>query len=153
MNYKESKQILEEIKKANKILLNCHRGPDPDSIGSALATKYVLENMGKTVGIICPSEGLYDDASYLKDYELIQKNIDFRKFNFNVYDLFITMDSSSWDMVSSDKDIPLASIPIIVIDHHKTNKEFGLINLVDKSVSSVGEMLFLLFQDWEIELN
>jgi nanoRNase/pAp phosphatase (c-di-AMP/oligoRNAs hydrolase) len=45
MNYSESQTILEEIKKAKKILLNCHRGPDPDGIGSTMAMKTVLEGM------------------------------------------------------------------------------------------------------------
>ena len=39
MNYPESQLILEEIKKANKVLLNCHRSPDSDSIGSTLAMR------------------------------------------------------------------------------------------------------------------
>jgi nanoRNase/pAp phosphatase (c-di-AMP/oligoRNAs hydrolase) len=39
--------ILEEINKANNILLHCHPSPDPDSVGSTLATKIVLERMGK----------------------------------------------------------------------------------------------------------
>ena len=153
MNYKESKQILEEIKKANRILLNCHRSPDPDSIGSALALSYVLELLGKLVDIICPSETLFDDVSFLKNYSSIKKDINFDTFDFNKYDLFITLDSSSWDMVSSKKELPLPKIPIIVIDHHYTNTNYGLVNLIDKNVSSTGEMLYLLFKDLEFDVD
>ena len=53
MNYKKSKEILEKIKGSEKILVNCHRNPDPDSIGSALAMKEVLKKMGKEVEIMC----------------------------------------------------------------------------------------------------
>ncbi|KKQ37259.1 MAG: DHH family protein [Candidatus Woesebacteria bacterium GW2011_GWA1_37_7] len=153
MNYRESRSILEKVKKAKRILLNCHRGPDPDSIGSALAMKYVLEGMEKTVGVICPSEKLYENVSFLKDYKKIQKGIDFNKFNFLEYDLFITLDSSSWNMVSSDPNSSLPRIPLIVIDHHDTNKNFGKINLVDKNASSVGEILYLLIQDWSVNIT
>ena len=52
MNYPESPKILEEIKKAKKILLNCHFGADPDGIGSTLAMKLILEKMDKEVKII-----------------------------------------------------------------------------------------------------
>ena len=40
MNYKESAKILEEIKRAKYILVNCHRNPDPDSVASALASDF-----------------------------------------------------------------------------------------------------------------
>ena len=54
MNYKESSEILKEIKKAKKILINCHRSPDPDSVGSALAMRKVLADMDKSVEVVCP---------------------------------------------------------------------------------------------------
>jgi len=153
MNYKESQKILEEIKKAKRILLNCHRGPDPDSIGSALALRIVLEQMGKSVEVICPSEKLYDEISFLKNYDSIRKEINFSTFEFLKYDLCIFTDSSSWDMVSGSKEIAIFDIPIIVIDHHKTNTRYGKINLVDDNASSVGELLFQVFEDWKVVLN
>src|SRR3990167_9084074 len=100
MNYKESAQILEEIKKAKKILLNCHRSPDPDSIGSVLAMKLVLESMGKEIEIICPSRELYESVNYLPGYNKIKRGIDYSAFNFSDYDLFVVLDSASWGMVS-----------------------------------------------------
>lgn len=153
MNYKTSQEILEEINKANKILLNCHRGPDPDSIGSALALSYALEKMGKNTEIICPSEKLYDELSFLRDYEKIKKDVNFSTFDYSKYDLFICQDSSSWDMVSGSKEISIFDIPIIVIDHHKTNTNFGVINLVDSKSSSVGELLYEIIKDWSIEID
>lgn len=153
MNYKESKLILAEIKKAKRILVNCHRGPDLDSIGSALAMKYVLKSLDKEVTVICPSEKLYPDLSFLKDYERISKNIDFNKYDFSNYDLLVTLDSSNWEMVTSDKSIPLVKLPIIVVDHHHTNTHYGMINLVDSKRSAVAEILYLLFNDWKIEID
>ena len=46
-NYSLSKSILTEIKKANKILINAHRNPDLDSIGSATALYQTLIKMKK----------------------------------------------------------------------------------------------------------
>jgi len=37
INYPESKKILDKIKSAKNILINVHRNPDLDSIGSATA--------------------------------------------------------------------------------------------------------------------
>lgn len=153
MNYPQSQQILEEIKKANKILVNCHRGPDPDSIGSALSLKMVLEGMGKEVDIVCVSEELYDNVNYLKYYSDIKKNVDFNSLDLDQYDLFISPDSSSIDQITDTKDFDFKSVQPVVIDHHKSNTRFGKINLVDSAITSVGELLFKVYSDWEIDIN
>jgi phosphoesterase RecJ-like protein len=151
MNYRESRKIKEGIKKADKILVNAHRSPDPDSIGCALAMYKVLKNMGKNVDIICPDEvnGEYD---FLADKDEIRK-VDYSSFDYTSYDLFITLDSSSWNMVTRDKGIEIFDMPIVVIDHHKSNKLYGEVNLVDDKVSSTAEVLFLVFEDWGVELD
>jgi len=151
MNYKESKLILKEINKANRILLNCHKGPDPDSIGSALALYGVLKGMGKEPKIVCPSP-IPTDLNFLKEVKKIN-TINFGDFDFSNFDLFITQDSASWPMVSGAKEILKPDIPIIVIDHHITNEKFGKINLVDPIIASNAEILYLIFEDWGVKIN
>lgn len=153
MNFKESKKILEEIKKAERILVNCHRGPDSDSVGSALAVSYVLKKIGKSVDIVCPSEKIYDNVAFLKDYESIKKGVNFKNFNFSNYNLFVILDSSNLEMVFGSSKILFPKIKSIVIDHHHTSEGFGDINLIDKKASSVGEMLYLLFCDWQVGVD
>ena len=46
--------ILEEIKKAETIVILAHETPDGDAIGSSLAIGYALEELGKTPDIIIP---------------------------------------------------------------------------------------------------
>ena len=151
MNYKESTQILEEVQKAKKILVNCHRGPDPDSIGCALAMYQVLTKMGKDVQIVCPSRNLYDKVNFLKNYEKIQKEVAFSKLNFSEFDLFVVLDSSNWDQVVGRKDF-IPDVKTVVVDHH-VNDFFGFINLVDSKIGSVGELLFCVFEDWGVALD
>lgn len=153
MKYPESSQILEEVNKANKILVNCHRGPDPDSIGSALSLKHVLEKMGKSVDVICVSEDLYENVSYLKGYTEIKRKVDYISFNFGDYDLFISPDSSSSDQITDIKDFDFKNIKLITIDHHISNTGFGNINLIDPVITSVGELLFHIYNDWGVDLD
>ena len=153
MNYRESTLIFNAIKKSKNILLNCHRGSDPDSIGSTLALYKALQNMGKTSAIICPSHELYESIKYLDDYKIIQRNVDFSYFDFSKFDLFITLDSSSWDMVCGNSTTKRPNLKTVVIDHHVTNKRFGDINLVDSDVTSTGELLYKIFQDLEIKID
>lgn len=149
MNYDKSEKILNHIKKSKNILLNCHRGPDPDAIGSALALDGVLSKMKKNVDIVCPSK-LDSRLKFLKNYDKIQGEVDFNNFDYSRYDLFIVLDSSSWDMVVNGSNIKMPDIPVIKIDHHVTNRKYGLINLVDIKISSVGELLYSIFEDWGI---
>jgi len=152
MNYKESQVILGEIKKAKKILVNCHRGPDSDSVGSALGLSKVLESMGKEVLIICPSD-IPMDLKFLPGSEKI-KRIDFSSFDFGEFDLFIAIDSSNWSMVSGSRNLMQPEgIPFVVIDHHFSNDGFGKINMIDSKTTSTGELLFKVFEDWGVNID
>ncbi len=151
MNYEESTKILEEIKKADRILVNCHRGPDSDSVGSALALFRVLEQMDKDASIICPSD-LPNDLKFLKDSELV-KRVNFTTFDFSEYDLFIILDSSTYGLVTGEKDSDKPSINSVVIDHHYSNEKFGKLNLIDPNMTSTGELLFNIFEDWEVDID
>lgn len=151
MNYKLSIKILKEIKKANKILVNCHRSPDPDAVGSALAFYQVLRRLGKEVKIVSPSD-IFPDVKFLPLTEKIQK-IDYATFAFGKYDLFISLDSANISMITGSKVGEKPDIPIIVIDHHKTNDFYGAINLVDEAVSSTAELLYLIFEDWGVKID
>ncbi|MGB6838902.1 MAG: DHH family phosphoesterase, partial [Microgenomates group bacterium] len=147
MKYKESRQIFKEIKGAGKIVINCHRGPDPDSVGSALALYQVLQSLDKEVEVICP-DNLLDSYRFLRFSEKV-KRINFEKFDFSSFDLFIVLDSADWGMVTGNISISQPDIKTIVIDHHRTNRGFGKINLIDSKASSTAEVLYLLFEDWE----
>ncbi|AKM82847.1 hypothetical protein A2422_02660 [Candidatus Woesebacteria bacterium RIFOXYC1_FULL_31_51] len=153
MNYEESILILDKIKKANTILLNCHRGADPDGIGSTLSLKLVLEDMGKKVDVICPSKKVTRQVDYLKGYQDIKVGIDFEKFDFSEYELFITLDTPNLSLLI-DKDIFFkADIFTIVIDHHFISTLTGDIKLLDSKATSVGEILFDIYKDWGILLD
>ncbi|MCX6704623.1 MAG: bifunctional oligoribonuclease/PAP phosphatase NrnA [Candidatus Woesebacteria bacterium] len=151
MNYKESTKILKEIKKAKKILVNCHRGPDSDSVGSALALSGVLKKFGKDVTIICPSD-IPADLAFLNGADSIWR-VNFSTFDFSGYDLFLVIDSSTYSMVTGLKDSDKPGMDTIVIDHHVSNEKFGKINLIDAKTTSTGEMLFKIFEDWGIAID
>ncbi|OGM16450.1 hypothetical protein A2V61_04310, partial [Candidatus Woesebacteria bacterium RBG_19FT_COMBO_47_8] len=149
MNYKLSKKILEQIENVKRILVNCHRSPDPDSVGSALALTRVLTQMGKEVKVICPT-GLPQDTKFLVGSDTIER-VGFDKFDFGKFDLFIILDSGSSQMVTGLRDPMKFPIPTVVIDHHKTNLLYGDINLVDAKTSSTAEVLYLVFEDWGVK--
>ncbi len=151
MNYKESSLILKEIKKAGKVLINCHRGPDSDSVGSALAMSQVVKDLGKEVMVICPSD-LPSDLMFLKGANEVVR-VNFTSFDFSEYDLFIILDSSTYSMVTGLKDSDKPGINSVVVDHHISNEKFGNINLIDAETTSTGELLYKVFEDWKIDFD
>src|SRR3990167_4469134 len=102
MYYSQSLKILEAIKKANKILINVHRNPDLDSIGSATALYQALTKIGKKVTLVCPHE-IPKNFKFLKGADKVEV-IDFMNFknfiNFTNSDLFLILDSGSYDIVT-----------------------------------------------------
>lgn len=142
MNYSESADILKSLQSANKILVNCHIHPDHDSICSALALKQVIRGMNKYVDVVSP-----DAISY--SYPKLVSTITVASFNeidFSSYDLMIVLDSQSWNMLNLNSK---PEIKTIVVDHHPRNSIDADIKILDIQASSVCEMLYLLFVDWD----
>ncbi len=148
----KAKEIKKKIDQAERVLLSLHRGPDGDSIGSSLAMKHYLEDQGKEVKLISPSPfpQAYD---YIPTDEVDQ--VQFMDVDFNSYDLFIFMDSASWQMVNEDIDEDTA-LPdkekVINIDHHGTNTNYGGINLIEER-SSTAEIIYDLLKEWSYDIN
>lgn len=152
MNYPESTKILEEIKKAKKILVNCHRSPDPDSVASAVSMYLILQSLGKNdVTIISPDE-IPDNCKFLPNTNLV-KVVNFDEFNFDAYDTFVIVDAGNWNQVTGQNKITSSKINKIVIDHHYTNPRYGDINLLDEKTGSCCAVIFNLISDWETNVS
>ncbi len=70
------------------------------------------------------------------------------------YDLIITVDTGDLQQLGhiySDNPEMFYSIPVINIDHHASNSEFGKINMVDITASSTTEILVPLLERMEQE--
>ncbi len=150
--YSLSNSILAEIKRANRILINAHRNPDLDSLGSATALYQALIRMGKKTALIC-SHLIPENFKFLKDADKVM-TVDFSSFDFSSYDLFLIADSGSYDVVTGSKEIKLPDVKKIVIDHHKTNNFTDVyLRLLDEKASSTAEIVYNLFSDWNFEID
>ncbi len=145
--------ILVEIQKAKSILLHFHPSPDPDSVGSALAMKFALEQIGKKVTVI---KGDSEFPRGFKHFpgagEIVEKN--FLEIDQSQFDLFIIIDSAQPQMVSRRGEIKFApNLKTIAIDHHATNRQFAEINLLESAYPASCQILFDLFKLWEVKLT
>lgn len=139
------------MKNASHILINVHRNPDLDSVGSALAFKYILTKLGKKVTIIGPH--LVEPAFLFLPAASTIKTVDFYTFDFKPYDLFLILDSASAQIVTSDPKLSLPSLPLLVIDHHKGNNIEAGLKLVKEDASATAEIIYYLLQDWKMEIT
>src|SRR3989344_3205155 len=94
-----SSDILSHIEKANSILLHCHPSPDPDSVGSVLAMKCALEQMGKKATVIKGDSDIPQAFMHFPGADTIVKK-NFGEVDLKNFDLFIILDSASPEMIS-----------------------------------------------------
>lgn len=145
-------KIVEEIKKAKHILLHCHPSPDPDSVGSSLAMKLALEQLGKKVTLLQGDDKIPESFDFPAVETITKKS--YGEIDINEFDLFIILDSGSIDRVTSKQKVEFPdSLMTIVIDHHISNKGFAKINLVDADYPATAQILFDLFKEMNIKLN
>lgn len=145
-------KIKKELDRSTSILLHCHPSPDPDSVGSALAMKLALEQMGKKVTLIKGDSDIPASFAFPGIETIIQKN--FFEIDLKDFDLFVILDSGSVEMISSkDKVVFPDHLMTIVIDHHASNKGYGKINLIDSSYPATAQLLFDLFKEINIRID
>ena len=146
-------EAFETIKAASRVLLHLHPKPDPDSIGSALATYHALKGLGKEVTVIQGDSELPEIFSGLPGYgDIVRKS--YFDIDLGEFDLFIIQDSGSKHIISRKAEVVFPShLKTIIIDHHKTNEKFADINIVDATYAATAELLYDLFIEWEITIT
>lgn len=144
--------ILEEIKKANTILMHCHPLPDPDGVGSTLAMKIFLERLGKKVTLIQGDSTIPKAFDFPQVETIVEKS--YSEINPSEFDLLLALDTSTKGQISFRKEPVFPdTMQVIVIDHHKSNTMFGKINCVDVTYPAAALMVFDLFKEWKVEID
>ena len=138
--------ILEEIKKAESIVILTHENPDGDAVGSSIAMYLGLKELGKTPDIIIPE---FPRAfENLPGIENIKKESDIEN-----YDLAIALDTASIKMLNGYSKYFEDAKTKIVIDHHSSYTMFGDYNYVDQDSPACAQLLLVLFNYLNIEVS
>lgn len=138
-------EILKEIKKAETIVILTHESPDGDAIGSSLAMKLMLEEMGKSADVIIPEYArLYN---FLPSIDQVKKDSKIKS-----YDLAISVDCATFKRMASNEYFKNAK-KTIVIDHHGSNEMYGDLNFVNPVSPACCEILAGMFEYYEFEIT
>jgi phosphoesterase RecJ-like protein len=138
--------ILEEIKKAESIVILTHENPDGDAVGSSLALYNALKDFGKKPDVIIPE--------YSRCFEFLPGALEIKKeSDIKQYDLAISLDAATVKMLNGWSSYFENAKSKIVIDHHGTNTMYGDINFVNPDSPACAQVLIVLLNYFNIEIT
>lgn len=137
------------LERSSRPLLIAHPRPDGDTIGSSLALRLALLELGKTPIIAC-EHPLGQNLAYLPGarhfVDDVHESVDI--------DLVVAVDMSDLSRTGIIyKDSWRNHLPLLVIDHHTTNKAFGDVNLVDTHAAATAVLMFDLIKELGVEVR
>lgn len=135
------------IRAAHHPLLVCHVSPDGDAIGSLTGLGWALRQIGQQPILAC-SDPIPAPLGYIPGVEAIVQEVG------APFDLVVSVDCSDLTRLGRFTQLPdFSHCPLVNIDHHITNLDFGTVNLVDPQASSTAEIVLRLLDVMDIPLS
>jgi bifunctional oligoribonuclease and PAP phosphatase NrnA len=145
----EREAALEELRRADKLLLTTHENPDGDALGSLLAMHWILQQLGKdSLMFMSPDEfplpweyrtWTFDDLVGEPPADVDERTVVF-------------LDCGNIDRMPVDF-LQREGVHILNIDHHHDNTRFGTVNLVVPDASCTAEIVWRLGKELGAEIT
>ena len=147
---KVPEKLIERLRSGDRFLLTSHANPDGDAVGSTVAAARLLRQLGKagTVWLRDPVPPIYralPGSARIHSGEEPPANFP------DLFDAVIVMECPSLDRTGLEKQ--LAGLPLLNIDHHLGNEQYGTVNWVDTAAPAVGEMVFRLARAMNLAID
>ena len=145
----ELAQAAEAIRGGERFLVTTHENPDGDALGSMLAMKLALDQLGKDSSML-----LVGDAPLPGEYSFMPLEGLLRRLPDDASErILLAVDCANESRIGPDPEVLQLSPRVVNIDHHHDNSRFGDVNVIDATASSTGELLRDLFRQLKIELT
>ena len=145
-------KLISAIKNSKNIVLLSHISPDGDTLGSMLALKQMILQLGTAEKIDTIIAGRLPDVyKFLPGMNQV-KNADDKSL-YQSYDLAIALDCGSADRLNETFDLLRNAKTTVNIDHHISNPNFADINWVDSKASATGQILYKLIEPLGVNLT
>lgn len=138
-------EILIQLKESEKIVILTHEAPDGDAIGSSMAMKLMLEQLGKQPDVIIPEYSRL--FNFLPEIAEIKTDSEIKE-----YDLAISLDCADLKRLTKKEYFENAK-RTIVIDHHGSNKMYGDLNYVNPVSPACCEILAGIFSYFNVDIT
>ena len=139
------------LNNSQNVLIISHRQPDGDTIGSNLALNTAINQFFGIKGRSACADPIPFSLQFMPDCEKLHK-----KFNEDEIDLIISVDCSSFDQIKYQEKRPeffKKKIPLINIDHHTSNTNYGDLNLVDADAASTTIIIYKFLKFFDIPIT
>src|SRR5437764_4432452 len=140
--------VVEAVRSHDRFLVTTHENPDGDALGSLLAARLGLAQLGKDAVM-----ALYGDAPLPGEYAFMElgglrrdwpEDADTR--------VLLALDCANETRIA-DPAIRERTPLVINVDHHHDNSRFGDVNLIVPRASSTGEVLRDVFRELDVQLT
>lgn len=127
-------EAISRLLKADNILLLCHKNPDGDTVGSAMALCHVLKSLGKTAAVLCadpiPSRYAYMQLCL------------FEEGDFEPH--FVVAVDVAGIQLFGDSIAEYTRRIDMCIDHHPSNSGYADCMLLDGDAAATAEIIYEL---------
>jgi len=142
-------RVCRSIKKFDNFLITAHVNPEGDALGAAIGFYHLVKQLGKQASIVIDDLLPYG-YDFLPQLRLI------RRFGHALgrvkFDCLAVLDCA--DLARAGRVHKLKkSQPVLNIDHHISNQNFGDVNWVDPQASSCSEMIYALYKKLRVPFN
>ena len=141
------------LSKYDKFIISTHESPDADGLGSAIAFKHLLEELGKTV-LIINSDPTPDTCEFMDiDNEINIIDSVVLPDNINEYAQFV-LDTNDYDNIGSAYKLLHDKVADhFILDHHTGDKDKIESNFIKVDASSVCEIVYEIFKYYKKDLS
>ena len=141
--------LVEALRRHDRFLLITHENPDGDALGSILATKLILDALGKDSVMY-----LSGQAPLPAEYKFMPLDELRRELPDDIGERVIFALDCANESRLGEGQAALESAPLVLnLDHHHDNSRFGTVNLVQAEASSTGEIVRDLARELGVELT
>lgn len=147
MNPKALNQSRDLLLGCDRPLLVTHVDPDGDAVGGLLALGCALEALGKMPLLAC-SDPLPPRFGFLPGFHRVTTQPQ------GSFDLVVALDCADRARMGLVSPSPQTEdVPLLNIDHHATNANFGTVNLVDAEAVSTTYILHRLLRHMGVAVD
>ncbi|MDX6402169.1 MAG: bifunctional oligoribonuclease and phosphatase NrnA, partial [Gaiellaceae bacterium] len=140
--------VADAIRDHDRFVITTHENPDGDALGSLLASKLALEQLGKDTVMV-----LHGDSPLPNEYGFMQLGGLQRRWPDDVSErVLLAVDCANESRIA-DPEV-LGRVPLSIdVDHHHDNTRFGSVNLVVPDASSTAEIVRDLLAALDVPLT
>ena len=141
--------VVGALRSHDRFLLVTHENPDGDALGSILAMKLALDELGKDSVMY-----LYGEVPLPQEYAFMPLEGLVREVPADASDrILVALDCANERRLGPDETV-LARAPLVLnIDHHHDNSRFGHVDLIVPHASSTAEVLRDVFRELGVVLT